>query len=373
MRLNVVILTVVVVVSGFAAGGSGVAAASDSATLAQSDCAFPVSVTDTTGTEVTVEERPERVVVLQPSDAQAAWAVGAEDRVVGMQQTQYTAYLDGREGITDVVNDDLSVNVEQVVGLNPDIVLAANTTSVETVRQLRTAGITVYHFGLVTSLDEIETNLETTGALLGACDGAREASTEFRLGVERAERAAELAENNPRVLYYFFGTTTGTGTHIHDVLTTAGGTNVAAETGIEGYRQLSEEVVVDSDPEWIAYPGDATIPRTAAYNGTTALQRSQTIELQSNYISQPGPRVTQPLTRLAKEWHPDALDRANESITREDVRTATETVADTETPEATTAETDAAETTAASGPGLGAGVATAAIALAAVLGLARRR
>lgn len=371
MRLNAVILTVVVVVSGFAAGGSVVAATPDSATLAQSDCSFPVSVTDTTGAEVTVEQRPERVVVLQPSDAQTVWEIGAEDRVVGMQQTQYTAYLDGRSGITNVVNDDLSVNTEQVVGLNPDIVLASNTTGVETVRQLRRAGVTVYHFGLVTSLDEISGNVETTGRLLGACDGARDASAEFQLSVARAERAGSFGDS-PRAVYYFFGTTTGPGTHIHDVVTTAGATNVAAEAGIEGYQQLNPEVVVERDPEWLVYPGDATVPTTAAYNDTTAVRQNQTVELTYNYISQPGPRVARPLTQLARLWHPDALDSANRTVTREDVRTGTMTAGDTETADTTTAET-AAATTDASGPGFGAGVAAAAMMLVAVLGLARRR
>jgi iron complex transport system substrate-binding protein len=327
----------------------------------QESCSFPVTATDTTGTEVTVEERPERIVALQPSDAQALWEIGTQDRVVGMDRTQYTAYLSDRGDTTNVKNEDLTVNTEQVVGLQPDVVLAANTTSIETVRQLRSAGITVYHFGLVTSLDEVARNVETVGRLVGSCESARESATEFRLSVERAAVAAERADERPDALYYFFETTTGTGTHIHDVIETAGGNNVAADAGIEGYASLSEEIVVERDPDWIVSPDDATVPSTAAFNGTTAVREGQTVALRSNYISQPGVRVAVPLTRLARTWHPDALDAANESVNRSDVREN----ATTPTPAATTA----------SGPGLTAAGAIAGLTLgfAAVVLLTRRR
>ena len=323
----------------------------------QESCSFPVTATDTTGTEVTVEERPERIVALQPSDAQALWEIGAQDRVVGMDRSQYTAYLSGRGDTTNVKNDDLTVNTEQVVGLQPDLVLAANTTSVETVRQLRSAGITVYHFGLVTSLDEVARNVETVGRLVGSCESGRESATEFRLSVERAAVAAERADERPDALYYFFETTTGTGTHIHDVIETAGGNNVAADAGIEGYAPVSEEVVVDRDPDWIVYPDDATIPSTDAFDGTTAIREGQTVSLRSNYISQPGVRVAVPLTTLARTWHPDALAAANESVNRSDVREN----ASTATPAATTATSGPGFTAAGGVVGLALGFVAAAL------------
>jgi len=348
-------------VSTAALPGSGDRMPDAGPSAVQESCSFPVTATDATGADVTVEERPERIVALQPSDAQALWDIGAQDRVVGMDGTQYTAYLSDRGDATNVKNEDLTVNTERVVGLQPDIVLAANTTRIETVRQLRSAGLTVYHFGLVTSLDGIARNVETVGRLVGSCESARESATEFRLGVERARTAGEQADERPDALYYFFETTTGTGTHIHDVIETAGGNNVAAEAGIEGYASVSEEVVVERDPDWIVHPDDATVPATAAFNGTTAIREGQTVALRSNYISQPGVRAAVPLTRLAKTWHPDALAAANESVNRSDVRES----ATTATPAATTA----------SGPGFttAGGIAGLALGFVAAALLVRRR
>lgn len=347
----------------------------------QEDCSFPVSATDTTETEVTVAERPERIVVLQPSDAQITWAVGAQDRVVGMPVTAYTEYLDGRSGRTNVKNEEGTVNVEQVVGLNPDLVLAANVTSIDTVRQLRSAGVTVYHFENVESLAGIAENIETVGQLTGNCEGGEREAAQFRERVETVRRAAEMAEERPPALYYFFGFTAGADTHIGDVIETAGAENVATAAGIDGYQRISAEVVASRDPAWIVYPDSASLPTGAPYNGTTALRENQTVELNSNFISQPGPRVVVPLTRLARTFHPEAYERANASTptptpTPSPSPSPVTTGGGGETPATTTAavETPTSPTnTATDGPGMGALGAVAALVLTTLALLAGRR
>lgn len=340
----------------------GTTGAGETVATSQSDCSYPVTVTDTTGTEVRLTERPDRIVALQPSDAQTLYDIGAQQRVVGLPRTQYTAYLPNRTGRTNVKNEDLSVNSEQVIGLNPDLVLAANVTSIETVRQLRQAGITVYHFGQVRTIEEVQTNVETVGRLVGSCESAAQVTTAIESTVTLVQGAASQSDAEPRALYYFFGTTTGNGTHIHDVLTTAGAVNVAQEAGISGYAQINPEVVAQQDPDWIVYPDDATIPDEEPYTSTTAVQQNQTIELNSNYISQPGPRIVRPLATLADAWYPNATAAENGTATPEDNSLA---------PGANTTTA----TTTESGPGFGLVPATAAL-FALVAGLvvqARRR
>src|SRR6056297_2951893 len=136
MTVRATALTICLLLVSVSAGG--IAAATDASAgpadrlgataPAQSNCSFPVSTTDATGTEVTIDSKPERIVVLQPSDAQLVWEIDAQDRVVGMPKTQYTSYLDDRSGKTNVKNEDLSVDTEQVIGLQPDVVLASNIT-----------------------------------------------------------------------------------------------------------------------------------------------------------------------------------------------------------------------------------------------------
>ncbi|WP_225333932.1 PGF-CTERM-anchored ABC transporter substrate-binding protein [Halomicrobium urmianum] len=392
--LTVALIAGAIPAAATASGGTGASLAAGTAAtdvaVTQSSCEFPVEMTDATGETVTVESEPESVVALQPSDAQIAYEIGAAEKVVGLPNTSNTDYLENRSGRVNVKNDDGTTNVERVVGTDADLVLAANVTPVETVRQLRQAGMTVYHFDEVDSIDGIYADIDETGRLVGECEGAAETVAETRERIERVREAIDGRER-PSVLYYFFDFTTGNGTHVHDVVETAGGENVAAEAGIEGYQELNREVVAEADPEWIVYPSDAQPPQGAPYNGTTAVEEDQVVEVTANDVSQPGPRVALVVEELARAFHPEAFENgtATPAATEAGASTATETPTPTEavtatptdaaTPTGEEAETpaddgDATTPTPTAGDGPGFGVAATAMAvLAAVLVAARRK
>ena len=378
-RLSAMALAAVLVIAGVAVPVT--AATSD----VQSDgCEFPHSTTDATGTEVRVDEVPDRVVALQPSDAQTMWEIGARDQVVGMPQNANTAYLNDTGNRTDVTNDDGTTDVEAVVGANPDLVLAANATRSDTVQQLRNTGLTVYHFPLATDLDGIANNTETVGRLTGNCEGATDTVAEMDERVE-AVREAVSDRDRPRVLYYFYQYTTGNETHIHDLIETAGGQNVAADAGLSGYQPINAEVVADSDPQWLVHPSDASQPTGAPYNETTAVQREQVLSVDANYVSQPAPRVVLALEAMAEAFHPAAFETATASETPETVTTTEptesatpDTVTESVTPDTVTesATPDVVTergtgTTDGSGPGFG--LVGTALALVATLALGVRR
>ncbi len=381
-----VAVALAVAAAGLAVGPAvaGAGAAADASATTQQECAFPVTVTDATGSEVTVEERPERIVVLQPSDAQVAWEVGIEDRVVGYPGPRYTAYLNDTAGTATITNDDGSVNVERVVGLEPDLVVAADVTPDETVSALRRSGLTVYNFDGADSIEEIVAHVNETGRVAGACEGAAAAARETTERVDAIERAV-ANRDRPRVLYYFFQYTTGNGTHIHDVIETAGGRNLAAAANVTGYRPVNAETVAVRDPEWIVRPTGSEFPSGAPYDGTTAYRQNNTLTLDRDLINQPGPRVVEPLSRLARAFHPEAF-ADGEPVTPTPTgtvtaaeptpapsETTTGTLTDVSTPTPTpTGEAGSTPTpTEGAGPGFGAGAVVAAALLAGGL-LARR-
>lgn len=372
--LLVAALVLLTAVAGPAGAATGVATA-DSASTATSDhsvdCEFPFSATDATETEVTVDEEPERIVTLNPSAAQTMWEIGGEAKVVGV--SQYAAYLDGADAKANVsASGQAFVNVEKVIDLEPDLVLAPNTIPNETVSQLREAGLTVYKFPYQTSIDDIEEKTLLMGQLTGECEGAEETVAWMESELDTVERAVE-GEERPDVLYVFFGYTAGTGTFAHTVIETGGGNNVAADANISGYQQISQEVVVETNPEWIVLNDGATqIPQTEAYNSTTAVQKNQTVVLREEYISQPAPRIVHSIVKLAQTLHPEAYEQAAANQTAGNATEATtgtteQTEATTEAPEQTaTSEATPAETS-TNTPGFGPGVAVVAVALSTLL------
>jgi iron complex transport system substrate-binding protein len=332
-------------------------------TTHQSSCSFPVSVADATGTEVMLEEKPQRVVTLSPSAAQIMWEIGAKDKVVGV--TQYANYLNGAEKKANVSGTGESfVNVEMVVSLEPDLVLAPNTVSKETVKKLRDAGVTVYAYQSATTIEDVYRDTTVTGTLVGECGGAKETVSWMKDRIGTVRQAVK-GEQRPDALYLFYGYTSGKGTFINEIIQTAGGNNVAAEVGISDYQQISKEVVVKQDPDWIILNDqDPSVPDEAGYQNLTAVRKNRTVVVPIEYMNQPAPRVVYVITKLAKHFHPDAYAAANATTKDTTAETTTKT---TNTP----AESEETTTTESNGqPGFG--VTSALVAMVGALLFVRR-
>lgn len=305
----------------------------DGETTQSAECEFPVSETDATGETVTIGEEPESIVTLNPSAAQMLWEMGAEEKVVGV--TKHAMNLEGASDRTNISAEGPTISHEIVVDLDPDLVLVplSGVATEEDVETLREAGLTVYAFPTADSIDEVRERTLLTGALVGNCEGATETVEWMDEELEFVE-AAVADEERPDVLYEFFGFTTGSGTHIHEILEAAGGNNIAAEAGIEGYQPVNEEIVIDMDPDWIVMNDNSPeLPDGEGFEGTTAVQVNQTVVINTNHINRPGPRIVYAITALAETFHPEAYAEAVEAAEATPTPTPTEEETPTPTPD----------------------------------------
>jgi iron complex transport system substrate-binding protein len=292
------------------------------------ECSFPVTVTDATGTEITVEESPDSVVALGASTAQTIWELDAEETVVGV--SKFANYLDGAEDVENVTATEgfsTVVLTEVIVGLDPDVVLAANvynTTNSQSLQQLRAAGITVYTFEQAGSIEDVYDKTERIGHFLGECEAANATVTEMQATVDTVSEAVD-GEERPDVLYpQTGGFAPGPETFIGGLIDAGGGSNVVANANTtRTYPQLSGEFIVEQDPEWLivsAPSGEAEdpaafVPEGAGLRNTTAWEESNFVVVDTNNISQPAPRIVSPLRRMAQAFHPEAYAAANTTPT----------------------------------------------------------
>jgi len=110
--------------------------------------------------------------------------------------------------------------------------------------------------------------------------------------------------------------------------------------------QINEEVITAEDPDWIIIPEGGEVPDTPGLQESTAVENDQIIEVNSNFISQHGPRNVQVLQQFAETFQEET---PTESMTPTEMATATETE-------------DADD----SGPGFGVAAVAMAVALAAL-------
>ena len=99
------------------------------------------TLTDITGYEHTVRKPPTRIVSLIPSNTELLFAVGAGKAVVGV--TNYCNYPPEVKEI-EKIGDLMTLSVETIVALKPDLVLATGDNPDEPIRSLRDLGINVF-------------------------------------------------------------------------------------------------------------------------------------------------------------------------------------------------------------------------------------
>ncbi|MFC4246204.1 PGF-CTERM-anchored ABC transporter substrate-binding protein [Natribaculum luteum] len=310
-------LLIVLLATLVATGAVTPLAAADNAAAAQaeSDCEYPLTLTDATGEEITLEEPPERIVTLGASDAQTAFEIGAGDAVVGMPLTAPTEDLQTGERTDVTAADGFEIDTEAVVELEPDVVLAANIIDTDTVDQLRELGLTVYYFPEAESIDDIRDNVAVTGQLTGECAGAQETVDWMDQRLDLLESAVD--DDDRSLAYYPMGGgyTAGTGTFQHEIMLTAGLENVAATAEIDGWGIISEEVVVEEDPEWIVYGDSFDEPQVSeAVHETTAYQEENFAAVDNNDFSQPGPNVVFAAEQLLETAHPEAYESISDDL-----------------------------------------------------------
>jgi iron complex transport system substrate-binding protein len=189
----------------------------------------------------------------------------------------------------------------------------------------------------------------------------------MRTEIEVVQEAVSGEESESVYYQMGGGYTAGADTFINHIIELGGGENIALAADITGYAEISGEVVAEQNPEWVLVNEGMGLQETEALSDTTALQEDQSIEVNANYLNQPGPRVAIPISEIAQAIHPEAYEEANVSVRGE---VEAEADADGNDSEGTTAEDDGSD----NGDGQpGMGVAPAVAALVATLALLTRR
>lgn len=264
------------------------------------ECNYPYEVTDGTDSTVSLNESPDEIVVLHASSAQVVHDIGAWDRVTGAPVAPFTAYLDDHDTPIDVTDDLGTPELEEVVNLSPDLVIAAHVGDMEEVDALRDEGLTVYMGPTPASVDDIAQKVEAYGELIGQCEEASE--TVGWMNDELADIDATTNEIDTPIAYYEMGDgwTAGDGTFQQDAIEVAGADNLGGIAGVQGWEPVNEEEVLNTNPDWIIYSDAAEEPPISpAIEETTAIQQNQTIAVNSNYFSQAGPRIMLPISEMA--------------------------------------------------------------------------
>lgn len=139
-------------------------------------------------------------------------------------------------------------NAEEVLALQPDLVLVGTYTTRHTNALLRRFGIPVLAVPGANSFDEVVGEIRTVAKAVGEVERGEALAASFQA------RLAAMAARHPAVRpvavqYRFGGYSAGSHTLYHDIFVAAGYDNGAARSGLRGYGVLPLEQLVVEHPD----------------------------------------------------------------------------------------------------------------------------
>lgn len=191
----------------------------------------------------------ERLISLGGDVTEIIYALGAGDRLVGVDTTSYYPPAATRLPQVGYLRN---LATEGVLSLKPDrIVYSAHAGPPAVLAQLRAAGVQLDAVSAEPSVQGLQQKIQSLGALLRCPE--RAAALSAQLDAQAARLQARRTEQHTRVLFLLShaGPAMAAGRHTaaDAVIALAGGENVAA--AIEGYKTLNPEALASLAPQVI--------------------------------------------------------------------------------------------------------------------------
>lgn len=250
---------------------------------------------------------PARVVCLTEETTETLYRIGAEDRVVGVSSFTVRPPEARKK---PRISTFLEAKYDEILALEPDLVLAFSDLQADIARELVRRGVAVHVFNQ-RSIDEILQAVRVTGALVGLAPAAERLADELRANVDRVAEAAATLPRRPRVFFEEWPDPLISCIRwVSELIEVAGGEDVCRETRARhdaAGRIFTPEEVARRDPELIlaSWCGKKVRPREiagrAGWEDVTAVRKGAIHEIGSELILQPGPAaLTDGLAALAR-------------------------------------------------------------------------
>lgn len=236
----------------------------------------------------TPQTRPIRIVSLNLCTDQLLMQLADPDRIAAL------SYLARDEAMSAMADTARGLPVtrgtaEEVIALNPDLILAGTFSSRETVSILKNLGYHVVDFSPASDFDGIKENIAKMALALGNEHRGAQAIAQIDNAIEKAsmadgERAPLFANLEAN------GFTSGKGALISAMAKAAGFEVLGEQLGIFGTRQISLEQLLVSRPDLIGLSYGSNAPALAlevfTHPALTEVKsRAESIDIPVKYTS----------------------------------------------------------------------------------------
>ena len=246
-------------------------------------------------------EEPQAIVSLAPTTTEMLYAVGAGDSVVAVDER---SDFPSEAPVTDL--SGYTPNLEAILGYAPDLVVLTDDTG-DIVAGLERSGVEVLQLPAAQTLDDTYTQLEQVGAATGHIGEAAELVSRMRGEID--EIVASVPERETPLTYFHelddtYYTVTDD-TYVGEIYSLLGLTSIA--TGDNPYPQLSEELILEADPD-LVFLADGqccgitpeVVAERPGWDGLTAVRDGRVHVVDEDLSSRWGPRVVDFMREVAE-------------------------------------------------------------------------
>lgn len=250
-----------------------------------------------------------RLLSLAPGLTEIAYAAGAGSRLVGT--VEFSDYPEAAKQLPRV-GDAWRVDLERVLALKPDAVLAWPTGTPETtIARLRQLGLNVVEVP-TQRLADVPAALRQLGRIAGTEPQAEQAAREFEARVAR--QRASYAHRTPLAVFIEIDDEpvyTVNGRHvISEIVELCGGRNVFADLP-QLAPPIATEAVIAADPQVILTTDDTIADPSAIWRRWSRMRAVRTgaiYALSSDLVTRASPRLADGVEVTCR-----ALDRARQA------------------------------------------------------------
>ncbi len=275
-----------------------------------------IKVTDMMGREIKLDAPAERIVALAASDCEILYAIGAGETLVGRGE-----YCDYPEGVLNVpsVQSGAETNIEQIIALQPQVVIMSIMSQTKDhAAALENAGIKVVSMN-AQDIESVYTAIELIGSVTGknteasaVIDDMKKAFTD----ISAKASDAKAADGGTETIYFEVSPleyglwTAGSGTFMNELAAMLGMKNAFED--VQGWGEISQEQVVERNPDYIVtiamYFGEGQTPveeimGREGWQSIKAIKNKMVLNVDSNEISRPGPRLARALSTIHEFIH----------------------------------------------------------------------
>lgn len=260
--------------------------------------------------------KAQRILSLGPDVTEIIYALGAGDRVVGVDRgSRYPEATIAKPN----VGYRRQLSAEGVLALGPDLIIASEDIGPPPVVDvLKTTAVPLLLVPEDNSLAGIEKKIALIAAALKREEQGRDLARTVRADfIQAATLTAAIPPERRKKVVFFHGITrlsaAGAGTAADAVIHYAGGVNPLG--GMKGYKAASEEFLLKAAPEVVLLMSDGKggptpdlVFANPALEQTPAARDRALIVLDGPYMIGFGPRTAAAVRDLAKALYPELDD-----------------------------------------------------------------